>query len=78
MIGMENAIAKIFSGKIDEEVHSNFVKFSCGIFQDRYLMEAKKQKDKWSIKTSSEFANFFAKRLLEKSKGDILCLVHYE
>ena len=71
MIGMKNAIAKIFSGQNDEEVHGDFIKFSRGVFENRYLLEGKKQKDKWSIKTSAEFANFFVKKLLEKSKGNI-------
>lgn len=64
-------MAKIFSGEIDQEVHSDFVKFSRGIFQDRYLIEGKKQAEKWSVKTSAEFANFFVKKLLEKSKGNV-------
>ena len=68
---MKNTIAKIFSGETDEEVHSDFIKFSRGIFQDRYLIEGKKQKEKWSIKTSAEFANFFVRRCLEKSPGEI-------
>lgn len=68
---MESTIKKIFSGKTDAIVHDEFVKFSKGIFSDRYLIEAKKQKDKWSIKTSSEFANFFVRSLLEKVNGEI-------
>lgn len=69
---MESIIKKIFSGKgHDEEVHSAFVKFSKGIFSDRYLIEAKKQKDKWSIKTSNEFANFFVRKCLEQIHGEI-------
>lgn len=68
---MKNIIAKIFSGENDEEVHSDFIKFSRGVFQDRYLIEGKKQKDKWSIKTSAEFANFFVRRCLEKSRGEV-------
>src|SRR3989344_2837867 len=67
---MENAIRKIFFGKIDEEVHSDFLKFSRGVFENRYLLEGKRQKDKWSVKTSSEFANFLVQRCLEKVKGN--------
>jgi len=68
---MENIIRKIFSKKIDENVHDDFVKFSRGNFKDKYLLEAKKQKDKWSIKTSAEFANFLVRKCLENVKSDI-------
>ncbi len=66
-----NTINKIFSGKIDEEVHTEFLKFSRGLFENRYLLEAKKQKDRWALKTGYEFANFFVKKCIEKSKGEI-------
>lgn len=66
---MENVIRKIFSGKCDEEVHRDFVKFSRGVFEDRYLISAKKQKDRWSIKTGSEFANFLVRRCLESASS---------
>jgi len=68
---MKNIIYKIFSGNPDEEVHNEFIKFSRGVFDNRYLIEGKRQKDKWSIKTSSEFANFLVRRLLEKVEGEI-------
>src|SRR3989344_2525454 len=69
MLEMKNVIAKIFSGEFDSEVHSDFVKFSRGVFENRYLLEGKKQKDKWGVKTSSEFANFLVRRCLEKFGG---------
>lgn len=68
---MENSIAKIFLGKADDAVHSEFIKFGKGVFENRYLLEGKKQKDKWSVKTSSEFANFFVRKCLEKTKEKI-------
>ena len=71
---MENIIKKIFLGKAengDGEVHSAFIKFGRGIFEDRYLIEGKRQKDKWAIKTSAEFANFFVKRCLENVEGEV-------
>src|SRR3989344_1355020 len=79
VLTMKNVIAKIFSGEIDEEVHSDFVKFSRGVFENRYLLEGKKQKDRWGVKTSAEFANFFVRKCLEKFggkfdfKGAIIC-----
>jgi len=68
---MESVIKTIFSGKTSGEVHAEFVKFSRGIFDNRYLVEGKKQTGKWQIKTSSEFANFFVKKILESQKGGI-------
>jgi hypothetical protein len=68
---MESAIKKIFSGRTDAEVHSEFVKFSKGVFGGRYLLEAKKQKDRWSIKTGAEFANFLVGKCLEEVSGKI-------
>lgn len=66
-----SVIQKIFSGKRDEEIHSDFVKFSKGVFNDKYLVEAKKQKGRWNIKTGSEFANFLVRKCLEKTNGEI-------
>lgn len=68
---MESVIKKIFSGKSDDEVHNDFTKFGKGLFKDRYLVDAKKQKDKWSVKTSADFANFFVRKCLEKASGDV-------
>src|SRR3989344_6948269 len=71
VLTMKNVIAKIFSGETDEEVHSDFVKFSRGVFENRYLLEGKKQKDKWSLKTSAEFVNYLVRRCLEKISGKV-------
>lgn len=66
---MESAIFTIFSGKTNNDVHSEFVKFSRGVFENKYMVDAKKQGEKWSIKTSNEFANYFVKALTQKA-GD--------
>lgn len=68
---MESVMKKVFSGKTDEEVHSEFIKYSRGTFANRYLIKAKKQKEQWNIKTSSEFTNFFVKACLSKAKEDV-------
>ena len=68
---MESALKKIFSGKSDSFVHNEFIKFGKGKFENKYLLECKKQKDKWSIKTSAEFANFLVRACLEKANGEI-------
>jgi len=68
---MESVLKKIFSGKNDEEIHNEFIKFSRGIFNNRYLIQAKKQKDSWSIKTGYEFANFFVRKCLSRIAGEI-------
>lgn len=66
-----SVIQKIFAGKSDVEVHSDFVKYSKGVFQAKYLIDAKKQKDKWSIKTGPEFANFLVRQCLSEIKGEV-------
>lgn len=68
---MESFLKKIFAGKRDDEVHNEFIKFSRGVFDNKYVIEAKKQSDKYSIKTSAEFANFLVRKYLEKADGEI-------
>jgi len=63
---MESVVRKIFFGETDDKVHLEFVKFSRGVFDNRYLVEGKKQKDRWIVKTGNEFANFFVRSLAEK------------
>jgi hypothetical protein len=64
-------IRKIFEGDFDSEVHSDFVKFSRGEFKNKYLIDAKKQASKWTIKAGSEFANFLVKSCLNYSENSI-------
>ncbi len=78
---MQNIFKKIFSENIDENVHNDFIKFGRGEFKNKYLIEAKRQKDKWSIKTSAEFSNYLVMKCLEDAspeekiyvKGIIIC-----
>ncbi len=75
---MENIFRKIFLGKIDDSIHDEFIRFGKGRFESRYLIDGKRQKDKWSIKTSYEFANYFVRRCLENQdeievSGIIVC-----
>lgn len=68
---MESVLKKINAGKFDDGVHSEFVKYSKGVFGNKYLLDAKKQKDKYSIKAGAEFANFLVRSCLEKVSGKI-------
>lgn len=68
---MESTIRKIASGKDDEEVHDEFIKFSRGVFNNRYLIEGKKSKNGWAVKTGPEYANFLVRKCLEKIKGNV-------
>lgn len=61
-----NFIKKIFDNKIDNSVHLQFQKFSRGEFKDRALIEAKKSKLGYTIKTSAEFANELVKIMAKK------------
>ncbi len=59
-----NLIRAIVLGEKNKEVHEAFIKFSKGLFSNKYLLEAKKQKGQWSIKGSAEWANTFVKLAL--------------
>jgi hypothetical protein len=65
-----NFIKKIFSGNVDESVHSQFQKFSKGTFVNRALIEARKSGKKYTIKTSSEFANELVRMMAERLGGE--------
>jgi hypothetical protein len=69
MLEFGMTIKKIFEGDVDDSVRNDFIKFGRGEFENKYLIEAKKQKDKFAIKTSAEFANFFVRKCLEKVSG---------
>jgi len=62
---------KIFEGNFDEEVHSDFLKFGRGEYKNRYLLEGKKQKSGWAIKTGSEYVNFLVRKCLGKAQGHL-------
>ena len=68
---MDSIIKQIFDGKVKDSSHIEFVKYGKGTFANKYLVDCKKQKDKWAIKTSAEFANFLVRRCLEKASGEI-------
>lgn len=59
-----NFIKAIFSNKIDETVHSKFIRFGKGDYE-RALIQLKKSKDKFTIKTSFDFANDFVELISE-------------
>lgn len=61
-----NFIKKVFYGKMDEDVHLQFQKFSRGEFKDRALIKAKKSGNRYTILTTPEFANEFVKLIAEK------------
>ncbi len=61
-----NFIKKIFDGKIDENVHLQFQKFSKGEFRNRAMIRAKQSKGKYTINTSAEFANEIVRIMAEK------------
>jgi hypothetical protein len=61
-----NFIKRVFDEKIDDETHAQFQKFSRGEFKNRAMIKAKKVKDKYTISTTSEFANEFVKIVAEK------------
>jgi len=68
---VENIFKKIAEGINDFEVHSEFIKFSKGTFENRYLIECKKQKKMFSLKTSAEFSNYLVRNCLKKINGEV-------
>src|SRR3989344_522374 len=68
---MKTILQSIFAGEMTPNVHSEFIKFSKGVFKDRYLVEAKRQKGAWSIKTSAEYANPVVRECLSKTNGQV-------
>ncbi len=65
-----NFIKKIADKNFDEAVHLQFQKFSKGEFRDKAVIEVKKSKDKYTIKTSAEFANELVRAMAEKLGGE--------
>jgi len=65
-----NFIKKIVDKNFDEAVHLQFQKFSKGEFRDKAVIEVKKSKDKYTIKTSAEFANELVRAMAEKLGGE--------
>ena len=61
-----NFIKKVFDKKPDEDVHSQFQKFSRGEFKNRAIVKVKKVKDKYTISTTAEFANEFVRLIAER------------
>lgn len=65
-----NFIKKIFQGRIDEQVHQQFVRFGKGIFTDKAIVNFKKSGTKIRVTTSFELANdmvLFVFELVDKA-----------
>jgi hypothetical protein len=63
-------IKKIFEARW-MEVHADFLKFGRGDYKNKYLIEAKKQKDKFVIKTD-QICELPCKKGLEKAQGKLM------
>lgn len=68
---MSEILRDIFEGKKNEGAHDEFIKFSKGSFGNKYLINAKKQKSQWAIKTGAEFANYLVRSCLQGVSGEI-------
>ena len=62
---------KIFEGVSGDEIHVAFLKFGRGDYQNKYLLEGKKQAKKWGIKTGSEYVNNIVRTCLNKADGAV-------
>ena len=63
---MDFFIKKIFDGKSDELVHSQFQKYSRGEFKDKAIIKIKSSKGKYSISTTAEYAKELVMSLAKK------------
>ena len=45
-------IKKLIDNQVDDGIHKMFVRFSKGVFEDRFLLNIKKSKDKLDIRSS--------------------------
>lgn len=68
---MKGFLRKIAEKEFDDSVHDEFIKFSKGKFDNRYLIQAKKQAKGYAVKTSAEFSNFLVRSCLEKISGEV-------
>jgi len=59
-----NFIKAIFSNKMDETTHKKFTRYGKGEYE-RALIKIKKSKDKFTVKTSFDFANDFVSIIAE-------------
>ena len=68
---MDSFIKKIFDGKSENDIliHNQFQKFSRGEFKNRAMMNFSRSKERYSIITSSEFANELVRAAAEKIGG---------
>lgn len=64
-----NFIKKIVDKKEDESVHLQFQKFSKGTFKNRAVLNVKKSKNKYTIKSGPEFSNEMVRMIAEKLTG---------
>ncbi len=69
---METVLHSIFLEKQHPNAHHEFIKFGKGEFKNRYLVEAKRQKEGWTIKTGPEYVNSIVRVCLEKISKPIL------
>ncbi|MGK0208772.1 MAG: hypothetical protein ACI83O_000026 [Patescibacteria group bacterium] len=62
-------VKKIFDGVADDEVHISLLRNGRGEFSDKFLVDAKKQASKWSVKTGFEYVNTIVRNCLTALDG---------
>ncbi len=63
---MDSFIKKIFEENVDELVHSQFIKFSKGIFENRAMIRCRNTQRKYTLATTSEYAKEIIMYLAEQ------------
>lgn len=57
--------------KVNKLAHDAFIKYSKGVFTNRYMVQAKNGKSGWTIKTSNEYVNDIVHAGLMKCTGSV-------
>lgn len=65
-----NFIKNAIDGKLDELVHKQFRRFGKGVFTKKAMVQVKKSKDGFQIKTTFEYLDGILLYFAEHSKGD--------
>lgn len=68
---MTFVIESIMKGVTNPAVHEAFIKYSKGTFENKYLVQGKKGKEEWTIKTSAEYVNSIVQAGLARVQGAI-------
>jgi hypothetical protein len=68
---MSFVLESLLRKKEDPSIHAAFIKYSKGTFRQRYLVQAKKGKEGWTVKTNADYVNSIVAEALRSCPGKI-------